>query len=221
MTMNDSLAVAELMDELTSVAQRQRDPSIPAGTVLAESVETDEAGNVLAVTREVKTNSLVRNGKTALPERFAAFDKYGNMSMLPTAQMGRMLSKERADSPGERAFHTHTKGMTRETCSICPEPKQPIEALCPFCTGARAVKNTFTSEQQFITHKQLMHALEFETEERALDRAQAKANLTAQQRIADAQERLAEAMIATQTQPRRTRKSEEPAESSAELTVEE
>jgi hypothetical protein len=218
--MNDGIAVAELMDELTSVAQRQRDPSIPAGTVLAESVSTDGAGNLLQVTREVKQHSMVKNGKVELPERFPAFDKFGNLSMLPTAQMGKMLSKERADAPGERAFHTHTRGMTRDTCSICPAEKQPIEALCPFCTGARAIKNTFTSEQQFITHKQLMHALEFETEERALDRAQAQANITAQQRIADAQERLAEAMIATQ-QPRPARKSEEPAEPSAEISIEE
>jgi hypothetical protein len=206
--MNDGIAVVELMDELTSVAQRQRDPSIPSGTVLAETELEDGA-----IYREVKQNSMVRNGKTELPERFAAFDKFGNLSMLPTAQMGKMLSKERADSPGERAFHTHTRGMTRDTCTICPAEKTPIEALCPFCTGARAIKNTFTSEQQFITHKQLMHALEFETEERALDRAQAQSNLTAQQRIADAQERLAEAMIANQQNaPRGRQKAAEPTE---------
>lgn len=215
MTMQDTLRIAEVMDELTSVAAKQRDPSIPAGTVLAEAEDRDESGNLRSVTREVKQNSMVRNGGTALPERFMAFDKYGIDSMLPTAQLTYHLGKPRADSPGERAFHVHTGVVTRETCSICPPGKALIEARCPFCTGARAIKDTFTSEQQFITHKQGMHEREFETEERALDRAQAAATLAAQTRIAEAQERVAEAMLA-QTQPRRRTKNDEPAESPAE-----
>lgn len=218
MTMADTLAVAQLMDELTSVAQKQRDPSIPSGTILAEAEERDEAGNLLTVNREIKQNSMVRNGKVQLPERFPAFDKFGGMSMLPTAQMGKMLAKERADSPGERAFHTHTGGMTSETCNICPSKPAFIEARCPFCTGARALRNTFTSEQQFIAHKQSMHQREFETEERAITRAQAQANIEVQTRIAEAQERLAEAMLANQ-QPRRRIKTDEAP--SAELPAEE
>jgi len=192
-----------VLDELTqkSVAQMQRDPSIPAGTVLEEHEIADGA-----IHREVKNNSLVRAGKVALPERFAAFDKYGNISMLPTAQMGRMLSKERADSPGERAFHTHSRGMTRETCSICPAALEPLKDVrCNFCTGARAIRDTFTSEEQLLRHKQLMHSLEYQAENEALDRAERRAGLEAQQKLAEAM-----LAVAQQNAPRRQRKADEP-----------
>lgn len=204
MTMDTSLDAAEVLNDLMeqSVAQMQRDASIAAGTVLAEFELADGATH-----REVKSNSMVRNGKTPLPERFAAWDKFGNLSMLPTAQMGRMLAKERADSPGERAFHVHTGNTTRETCRICPEPKQPIEALCNHCTGVRSVKPTFFSEEQLIAHKRVAHTLEYQTELEALERADRRAAI-------DAQNRVAEAMLAAvqQNQPQRRRKADEPAE---------
>lgn len=198
------IEVAQLLDELTqkSVSQMQRDPSVPAGTVL-EEYEVDGA-----VHREVKQNSMVRSGKVALPERFAAFDKYGNLSMLPTAQMGRMLAKERADAPGERAFHTHSGNTTRETCAICPEALTPIADLrCNFCTGARAIRDTFTSEEQYLNHKRLMHAMEHAAENEALDRAERRAALEVQQKLAEAM-----LQVAQQNQPRGRQKAAEQTE---------
>lgn len=181
MTMNTD--TVGLLDELIeqSVAKQQRDASIPAGTILSE-YELEEG----AVHREVKTNSMVRRGKTPLPERFAAFDKFGVMSMLPTAQMNRMLAKERADSPGERAFHVHTRGTTQASCSICPPQATPIDALCNHCTGVRSQKPTFYSEEQLIAHKRVAHTLEYQTELEALERADRRASIEAQNKLAEA-----------------------------------
>lgn len=203
--MTQGLEVAQLLDELTqkSVEQMRRDPSVPAGTVLEEHELTDGA-----VHREVKQNSMVRAGKVALPERFMAFDKFGNFSMLPTAQMGRMLAKERADSPGERAFHTHSGNTTRETCAICPPELKPIEGLrCNFCTGARAVRDTFTSEEQYLSHKRAMHEREHQAENEAMDRAERRASLEVQQKLAEAM-----LQAVQQNQPRGRQKAAEQTE---------
>lgn len=176
--------VADLIQELTqqsqSVAERQRDASVAAGTILSE-VDVDGAQF-----REVKQSSMVRSGKVALPERFMAFDKFGNVSMLPTAQMHYHLGKHRPDSPGELTYHTHRAGVTRETCSICPAEKQPIDALCDYCTGVRGQRPTFFSETDLFTHKRRLHPDELDAEERELDRAERRAALATQNKLAEA-----------------------------------
>lgn len=183
MTMDTSLDSASVLNDMMeqSIATMQRDASIAAGTVLGEYELADGATH-----REIKTNSMVRNGKTPLPERFAAFDKFGNLSMLPTAQMGRMLAKDRADAPGERAFHVHTGGKTRKTCGICPPAMTPIDMLCEFCTGVRSQKPTFFTEEQLISHQRVAHSLEYQTKGEALERADRRASIDAQNKLAEA-----------------------------------
>lgn len=170
----------DLMSKQEAMLAARHDPAVPEGAVIGES---DIGGQMV---KWKKPRSLVRNGDTPLPERFMAFDKFGNMSMLPTAMMGVMLSKPRADAPGERAFHTHSGGKTRETCGICPPEKKPIDALCPFCKGPRGIRPTFLTEYDFTTHKNRLHPEEFAAEERAIDRAERRASLEAQERLAQA-----------------------------------
>jgi len=140
-------------------------------------------------------NSMVRFGKQALPERFDAYDKHGNRHSLPTAMMTAMLSKPRADAPAERAFHTHIRGMTRETCSICPAPKTPWDGACEFCApgSGKARAGAFPTENDYIVHKRRLHPEENDAQERVLDRLERQALLKAQ-------ERLAEAMLTNQQQ---------------------
>lgn len=159
-----------------------RDQSVPEGALLGE---TELQGQQV---RWKKQKSMVRAGATPLPERFEAFDRAGNSSMLPTAQMGRMLSKMRSDAPSERAFHTHTRGMTRESCPICPAPRTPIAESCDFCferTGGKLAKK-FYSESEAYAHKTRLHPEEFANLERMIDRAERAAQIEAQMRVADA-----------------------------------
>lgn len=170
----------DMMERVEVSAAGYRDLNIPAGTVLGEQ---DVYGQQV---RWTKPNSMVRAGKVPLPERFPAFDKFGNLSMLPTAQMGYMLGKERADAPGERAFHTHTRGMTRETCPICPAERKPIEALCPWCTGAKGLRNCFFSETDFYLHQRRFHEDEFTAQEQAMERAERREQMQLQRQTAEA-----------------------------------
>ena len=193
--MDSAEALSELMER--AVVSGQRDPSIPEGTILGE---TDIQGQQV---RWKKQRSMVHNGNTALPERFEAYDKFGNQRMLPTAQMARMLSKPRADSPNERAFHTHPRGMTRSTCQICPEPRTPIEQVCEFCldsTGGR-LRKSFYSEADAYAHKTRLHPDEFTALERSTDRAQRQAEIESQQRLAEAMMEMARANTAAAPKP--------------------
>jgi hypothetical protein len=167
------------------IAAAYRDPSIPEGSILGE---TDLPGQQV---RWRKQKSMVRSGTTPLPERFEAFDRDGVVSMLPTAQMGRMLSKPRADDTSVRAFHTHSRGMTRETCQTCPPTKAAIEGTCNFCFERThgAVVKRFTSEGELYTHKEMFHERELRSLERVTDQAQRQAEI-------DTQRQLAEAMMA-------------------------
>lgn len=167
------------------IAAAYRDQSIPEGALLGE---TELPGQMV---KWKKPKSMVRSGNTPLPERFEAYDRDGNVSMLPTAQMGRMLSKPRADDPRARAFHTHSRGLTRETCQVCPPPKEPIEQTCEVCLDSThgAVRKVFYSEAAAYTHKMRLHPDELASIERTTERAQRQAEL-------DTQRQLAEAMMA-------------------------
>lgn len=169
--------------EQTELAQGYRDPSIPEGAVLA--VSRDAAG---AEVRWTKPSSMVRAGKTPLPERFEAYDTKGNLHRLPTAMMTMMLSKPKADAPGVRAFHTHTGGKTRETCSICPEDIVPFEGTCDWCLKRTngAVRKQFEDEDKQIAHYRAFHEQEYGTLQTRLDREERRAQIEAQNRIAEA-----------------------------------
>lgn len=133
-------------------------------------------------------NSMVRMGGKQLPERFDAYDKWGNLHRLPTAMMTAMLQKPRADAPNERAFHTHTRGVTRESCAICPEPKERWQGACEFCPpgSGKAAVGSFPSENDCIVHKRRLHPEEHEAQERMLERADRRGLLEAQERLAEA-----------------------------------
>lgn len=178
--------VAELLSDLATkadaVAQLQRDPSIPAGTVL---VESEIEG---AVHREVKNGSMVRMGKVPLPERFEAWDVYGNASMLPTAQMTRMLQKPNAERPGVRAFHVHSRGVTRENCAICPPLEGAFDGTCTWCfeRTAGAVRKVFATQEAQEDHFYAFHQRQNEALQRRFEREMREAELRAQRDLANA-----------------------------------
>lgn len=147
-------------------ADAQRDPTIPAGTVLSQ--QETEAGYV----REVKQNSMVRLGNQPLPPRFEAWDVYGRPSMLPMAQMYYMLTKENAERPGVRAFHLHRGAVTRENCTICPATREKFEGTCVWCfeRTAGAVQKRFETEDARDRHVRAFHPDESDALERRLDR---------------------------------------------------
>lgn len=191
--METSVQVSDVLQEMMvkseAVAAGWRDNDLPEGALLGESEVQGQQ------VRWKKQKSMVRAGNVPLPERFVAFDRTGAMSMLPTAQMARMLSKPRADDPSVRAFHTHSGGKTAATCSICPPPKEPIAQTCEFClerTG-NAVRKVFYSETAYRVHHKNLHPEEFDNLERNIERAERRAQIEAQQKVADAMMAMAQA----------------------------
>jgi hypothetical protein len=184
---------ADILDDLMGAADlgsAYRDQSIPEGTLLAEGV--DATGSTV---RYKKPSSMVRRGNVNLPERFEAWDKFGVRSMLPTAQMNYHLSKQRPDAPGERTFHTHTRGATRASCQTCPPLREPIEFKCPWCVGVRGQRNTFMSENDAILHQRRFHEDEYAAHQQQLDREERRAQIEVQRQIAASQQAVAEAML--------------------------
>lgn len=177
------------MLEQVDLAAAQRDPSIPEGTLLGEA---DIPGQQV---RWKKQKSMVRSGNTPLPERFDAYDRDGALSTLPTAQMSRMLSKPRADDPSVRAFHTHSRGMTRETCKICPPSREPIESTCEFCLERShgLVRKVFYSETDKRGHQRAFHENQLIDLEAALDRAERQAATETNKQLANAMMEMARA----------------------------
>lgn len=193
--------VADLLNDLAvqveEVAKAQRNPNIPAGTVLSEN---EIQG---AIHRELKQNSMVRMGKVPLPERFEVWDVYGRQSMVPTAQMTRMLSKVNAERPGIRAFHLHRGTMTRAECPICPPAKEPFSGSCQWCferTGG-GVQKRFETENAQQAHFRAFHYEEAMALERQLDREMARAQFAMQQQMSDAMVALARGSVPTVTMP--------------------
>ena len=180
------------MLEKVDVAAAYRDQSIPEGTLLGE---TELQGQQV---RWKKQKSMVHSGNTPLPERFEAFDRDGVASMLPTAQMGRMLSKPRADDTSVRAFHTHSRGVTRETCKTCPANAVFIEQTCEFCVERThgAVYKKFRNETDAYRHKTMFHPDELANLERMTERAERQAEIETNRALAEAMMEMARAQAA-------------------------
>jgi hypothetical protein len=177
------------MLEKADLAAAYRDSSIPEGALLGE---TELQGQQV---RWKKQKSMVHSGNTPLPERFEAFDRDGVPSMLPTAQMARMLSKMRADDTTARAFHTHSRGLTREACKVCPAAAEYIAQTCEFClerTHGNVHKN-FKNETDAYRHKSMFHPDELAALERATDRADREAANESQKQLAQAMMEMARA----------------------------
>lgn len=184
--LGQQVMVADLLNDLASqvedVAKAQRNPNIPAGTVLSET-EVDGV-----VHRELKHNSLVRMGKVPLPERFEAWDVYGRSSLLPTAQMSRMLSKPNAERPTLRAFHLHRAGTTRETCQTCPPTLEPYSGSCQWCSERTGglTRKTFASQGAQEAHFEYFHPMEWQALQRRMEREMRQAELAANRDLAAA-----------------------------------
>lgn len=189
--------VTDLLNDLVgqvqdaAVARMRRDPNIPAGAVLSES-ELDGI-----VHRELKQNSMVRMGKTPLPERFEVWDVYGRPSLVPTAQMTRMLQKVNAERPNARAFHTHRGGVTRETCGVCPQTSESFAGTCAWCferTGGN-VQKRFDSQDAQEAHYRAFHYEQWQSLERRIEREQRQAELATQRELAQAMMALAQGRV--------------------------
>lgn len=180
--LGDMLAEADL-------AASYRDSSIPEGTLLGEAEIQGQQ------VKWKKQKAMVRSGNTPLPERFEAFDRNGISSMLPTAQMSKMLSKPRADDPTVRAFHTHSRLTTRASCIICPPAREPIESTCEFCLerSAGAVRKVFYSEANKRSHQRAFHENQLIDLETAQDRAQRDAEIETNRNLANAMMEMARA----------------------------
>lgn len=177
------------MLEKASLAAAYRDQSAQEGALLGE---VDLKGQQV---RWKKQKSMVHSGNTPLPERFEAYDRDGVVSMLPTAQMGKMLSKPRADDTSVRAFHTHSRGVTRETCQVCPDAKPFIDQTCEFCLERThgAVRKRFSTENDAYRHKTTFHPAELANLERMTDRAEREAEIQTNRALANAMMEMARA----------------------------
>ena len=169
---------------LDSMAAQYRDPNLPPGSVMGE---TEIAGQQV---RWTKQRSMVRRGNTPLPERFEAWDIYGRMSMLPTAQMAYMLNKPNAEHDHMRAFHLHiaNRGVTRDTCTICPPQTEPYAGSCDWClksSGGLTVKR-FADQTEQEAHFDIYHPREWATLQRERERQERRDSLAAQQELAKA-----------------------------------
>ena len=183
---------ADVLGEMLAqadIAASYRDQSIPEGALLGEA---DIPGQQV---RWKKPKSMVHAGNVPLPERFVAYDRDGVASMLPTAQMGRMLSKPRADDPSTRAFHTHSGGITQATCRICPEAPAYIEQSCEFCLERThgAVHKKFRNETDAYRHKASFHPDELANLERMTERAERQAEIATNRALAEAMMAMARA----------------------------
>lgn len=180
----------DLIANAETMASSYRDNSIAEGALLGETV--GPAGEQV---RWRKQRSMVKAGAVPLPERFEAFDKFGKSSMLPTAQLTRMLSKPRADAPGERAFHTH---RGEAACRICPPSSEAFTGTCEFCLErtAGAVRKHFSNASAQRAHLRAFHPDELEMLERELDRAERKADRETQARLAEAMLQMAQGQAA-------------------------
>lgn len=167
---------------LSSMADKYRDPNIEPGTLLGES---DVGGQQV---RWTKQRSMVRMGKTPLPERFEAWDIYGKMSMLPTAQMNYQLAKPNAEFMDRRAFHVHVGGVTRTNCKICPPTKEPYPGSCEWCLESSfgKVVKKFADQNEQETHFYLYHERQWATLQSQLARKERAEETAANRELAQA-----------------------------------
>ena len=189
MVNSDQMERAEGMSALLDqMADAYRDPTIPPGTILGE---TSVAGQQV---RWTKQRSMVRRGDTPLPERFEAWDVYGRMSKLPTAQMNYQLAKPNAEMPDKRAFHLHVSGVTRDNCKICPPEKTPYEGSCEWCfaSSGNRLEKKFADQTEQEAHFDYYHPREWATLQRELDRRERREELENQKRLAEAMLKVAE-----------------------------
>jgi hypothetical protein len=160
----------ELQDAFTSFEGVDYRSNAPAGTVLGE-------GNVDgAIFRAIKGNSMVRNGKQELPNRWPVYNtRTGALSMVPTATLRYQLSKRNKDD-GSRVYALKVpEGIV---------PPTPIADTCKICYINRGNKHrNFYSEYDLLSHMQLFHTLEWNAMERDRDIAQRREDSNRMERL--------------------------------------
>lgn len=141
----------QFIQEMSEVAGVDFRANVPAGTQLGEQ-EIEPGANV----KWTKPSSMMRVGKTALPERIALYDLMTHdRSMVPptiaqkrmATYPGRFTLKEPAD------WHAGDPEVIDETCEICI--RQP-----EFLDGSLD-RPAFTSWSQLRQHYQLFHTNEW------------------------------------------------------------
>lgn len=98
-----------------------------------------------------KQRSMVRYNGRDLPERTRVYDKFGNPSEIPTAQLVYMLNKKRADAPGERAFFRQPPPGSEQVY---------IEDTCEWCLK-RGVRKKFAELDDLYNHCEDKHPREW------------------------------------------------------------
>ena len=124
---------AEMADLLEDMAKRAEAGAVE-GTV--EGIPIKKA----------QTSSMVKYNGVELPSRTPVYDKFGEISLVPTASLAYHLSKPRADSPGERAFFSRPPGAKR---TYIPE-------TCDWCLK-RNVRKRFVDEDERENHFEAIH----------------------------------------------------------------
>lgn len=124
--------------------------------LLDAAVTRAQAGEVIGSAdgvqfRQGKTRTMVNYKGVELPERTRVYDKFGMPSDVPTAQLTRMLSKPRADAPGERAFFPRP-----------PAGKEIvyIPETCEWCLKG-GVRKRFMDMDDLENHCEMLHPREY------------------------------------------------------------
>lgn len=117
--------------------------------------------------KKAHTSSMVKYNGIELPARTPVYDRDGEISLVPTASLSYHLSKQRADSPGERAFFSRPPKAKREY----------IPETCAWCLK-RNVRKRFVDEDELENHFEAIHPKEYE---RKLRREAKEGQLTTDQ----------------------------------------
>lgn len=114
-----------------------------------------------------KERSMVTYGGVELPPRTRVYDRHGNPSDVPTAQLFYHLNKPAADGSGRAFFKDPPKGQ-----------RVPIDETCQWCEkrAGRRVK-VFYDIDDYEAHCELFHPREWASKQRREDRASSVASV--------------------------------------------
>lgn len=144
---------SELLEAL-SVAAAEANPNFDEEAKLAA------LGMNADGTSKFKPQSMVRLNGQPLPDRVAVYrTDTGEKVMAPTAQLGNILRKVRADDPTQKAFSA--KPVEKPT-----KPAKAIKKSCDFCSE-HGVTKKFPTETQYGRHMRAFHPDEWEEQREA------------------------------------------------------
>lgn len=147
-----------------------QNPDIPVGEVLSSTPLP--GGSMINWTKQ---DTKVRAGNKMLPERFPAYGRDNNISMLPTAQMFYHLTKPAPD--GQPAFRAATRGPWPGV----PVPQFDPDLKCEFCA------KQFLHAGQVEPHMRVAHDQRWATMLRIQQEKREELALETNQRLVEAQ----------------------------------